>query len=83
MEPREELRHSLRISSVSEVYINVIQDVHDGYLTAVWSAVRTTEKFSVKADLYQGSVLGSFFFAILIERAERIFARQYDNPLKI
>ena len=66
--PREELWHSLRKSSVPEVYIKVIQDMYDGCVTAVRSAVGTTEEFSVKVGLHQGSALSPFLFAIVMDR---------------
>ena len=66
--PREELWHCLRVASVPEMYVKVIQDMYDDSLTAVRTAVGTTEEFSVKVGLHQGSALSPFLFAVVMDR---------------
>ena len=45
----------LRASGVPECYVNAVQDMYDGCLTAVKSAVGVTEYFKVEVGLHQGS----------------------------
>ena len=48
---------SFRMSSVLEVYIKVIQDMYDNDVTVVKTFIGTTEKFSFKVELHQGSAI--------------------------
>ena len=69
--PREEMWFCLRTSGVTECYVNAVQDMYDGCLTAVKSAVGVTEYFKyfkVEVGLHQGSALSPFLFAVLMDR---------------
>ena len=66
--PREEMWFCLRASGVPECYVNAVQDMYDGCLTAVKSAVGVTEYFKVEVGLHQGSALSPFLFAVLMDR---------------
>ena len=66
--PRDELWYCLRKSGIQETYVKVVQDMYNGSLTAVRSAVGMTKEFSVKVGLHQGSALSPFLFAIVMDR---------------
>ena len=66
--PREEMWFCLRASGVTECYVNAVQDMYGGCLTAVKSAVGVTEYFKVEVGLHQGSALNPFLFAVLMDR---------------
>ena len=66
--PREEMWFCLRASGVPECYVNAVQDMYDGCLTAVKSTVGVTEYFKVEVGLHQGSALSPFLFAVLMDR---------------
>ena len=66
--PREEMWFCLRASGVTECYMNAVQDMYNGFLTAVKSAVGVTEYFKVEVGLLQGSALSLFLFAVLMDR---------------
>ena len=48
--------------------MNAVQDMYDGCLTAVKSAVGVTEYFKVEVGLHQGLALSLFLFAVLMDR---------------
>ena len=50
--PREELWHCLRNSGIQEAYEKVVQNMCNGSLTAVRSAVGTIKEISVKIGLH-------------------------------
>ena len=66
--PREEMWFCLRASGVPECYVNAVQDMYNGCLTAVKSVVGVTEYFKVEVGLHQGSALSPFLFAVLMDR---------------
>ena len=65
--PREELWECLRLAETSECYIKIIK-VSDEATKTVRSAAGLTEEFEVDVGIHQGSALGPFLFAIIIDR---------------
>ena len=65
---REELWYCMRKSGIVEKYVQLVQDMYEGSETVVRCAVGTTESFKVKVGLHQGSALGSFLFAVIMDR---------------
>ncbi|XP_037794149.1 uncharacterized protein LOC119589626 [Penaeus monodon] len=59
-------RGSMRKSSIPEVLLNVVQDVYNECMTAVRSAVGTTEGFKVEVGLHQGVSL--FLFSVIMDK---------------
>ncbi|XP_047486843.1 uncharacterized protein LOC125037661 [Penaeus chinensis] len=66
--PREELWHSMRESSILEVYVRVAQDMYIECKTAVRSAVGTTDGFKVEVGLHQGSAPSPFLFDVIVDK---------------
>ncbi|KAK3506219.1 hypothetical protein QTP70_002375 [Hemibagrus guttatus] len=66
--PREELWYCMRKSGVAEKYVRVVQDMYERSRTVVSWAVGQTEEFKVEVGLHQGSVLGPFLFAIVMDQ---------------
>ena len=66
--PREELWECLRLAETSECYIKIIKDMYDGATKTVRSAAGLTEEFELDVGIHQGSALGPFLFAIIIDR---------------
>ncbi|XP_047471349.1 uncharacterized protein LOC125026792 [Penaeus chinensis] len=66
--PREELKHYMQESSIPEVYVRMAQDMFNECMTAVRSAVGTTEGFKVEVGLHQGSALSPVLFAVIMDK---------------
>ena len=66
--PREELWYCMRKSGIVEKYVQLVQDMYEGSETVVRCAVGTIESFKVKVGLHQGSALGPFLFAVIMDR---------------
>ncbi|KAK3519971.1 hypothetical protein QTP70_009635 [Hemibagrus guttatus] len=66
--PREELWYCMRKSGVAEKYVRVVQDMYERSRTVVRCAVGQTEEFNVEVGLHQGSALGPFLFAIVMDQ---------------
>ena len=66
--PQEELWYCMRKSEIVEKYMRLVQDVYKESKTVVRCAVGTTESFKVKVGLHQESALGSFLFAVIMNR---------------
>ncbi|KAK3513371.1 hypothetical protein QTP70_012337 [Hemibagrus guttatus] len=66
--PREELWYCMRKSGVAEKYVRVVQDMYERSRTVVRCAVGQTEEFKVEVGLHQGSALGPFLFAIVMDQ---------------
>ena len=66
--PIEELCEYLLLAKISECYIRIIKDMHDGATTTVKSAAGLTEEFKVGVGLHQGSALSPFLFAIIMDK---------------
>ena len=65
--PRQEVWRSMREKGVSEKYVKVVQDMYEGATTQVRSSVGTTEKFSVRVGLHQGSTLSPYIFNLVMD----------------
>ena len=74
--PREEVWYCLRSAGVPETYIEVIQDMYDNSKTIVRCAVGTTEAFSVKVGLHQGSALSPFLFTVVMDQLTKGIRRE-------
>ena len=66
--PREELWYCMRKSGVVEKYVKVVQDMYEGSVTMVRSAVGMTDAFRVEVGLHQGSALSPFLFVLVMDR---------------
>ena len=66
--PQEELWYCMRKSEIVEKYVQLVQDMYEGSETVVRCAVGTTVSFKVKVGLHQGSALGPFLFAVIMDR---------------
>eukprot|EP00064_Thunnus_orientalis_P000136 superscaffoldBa00000006_g136 len=66
--PREEVWYCMRKSGVAEKYARVVQDMHEGSVTAVRCVVGVTDGFEVEVGLHQGSALSPFLFAMAMDR---------------
>ncbi|KAK3574946.1 hypothetical protein QTP86_019723 [Hemibagrus guttatus] len=66
--PREELWYCMRKSGVAEKYVRVVQDLYERSRTVVRCAVGQTEEFKVEVGLHQGSALGPFLFAMVMDQ---------------
>ncbi|XP_063597924.1 uncharacterized protein LOC134774443 [Penaeus indicus] len=64
---REGLWHCIRESSISAVYVRMVQDMYNVYMTVVRSAVGTTEGFRIEVGLHQGSTLSPILFAVIMD----------------
>ena len=65
---RDELRHCMRQSEVTEKYVEVARNMYTECKTAVRSAVGTTDEFGMEVGLHQGSALSPFLFAMIMDR---------------
>ena len=65
--PRQEVWRSLRVKGVPEKYVRIIQECYKDVTTSVRCAIGTTEGFSVKVGLHQGSALSPFLFNIVFD----------------
>ncbi|MBN3291466.1 POLR protein, partial [Polypterus senegalus] len=66
--PREEQWYCMRKSGVEEKYVRVVQDMYEGSVTVVRSAVGATDVFKVEEGLHQRSALSPFLFAMVMDR---------------
>ncbi|MCJ8739626.1 hypothetical protein PDJAM_G00049200 [Pangasius djambal] len=66
--PREELWCCMGKSGVAEKYVRVVQDMYERSRTVVRCAVGQTEEFKVEVGLHQGSALGPFLFAMVMDQ---------------
>lgn len=57
----------MREKGVSKKYVKVVQDMCAEVTTQVRSTVGTTEKFSVRVGLHQGSTLSSYIFDLVMD----------------
>ena len=53
---------------MAEKYVSVVKDMYRNCVTAVRSAVGTTEGFTVEVGLHQGSALSPFLFTVIMDR---------------
>uniref|UniRef100_A0A8C4TF98 Myosin XVIIIB n=1 Tax=Erpetoichthys calabaricus TaxID=27687 RepID=A0A8C4TF98_ERPCA len=67
--PREELWYCMRKSGVAEKYVRVVQDMYEGSVTVVRSAVGVTDAFKLEVGLHQGSALSPFLFTMMMDRS--------------
>ena len=58
----------MRKSEIVEKYVLLVQDMYEGSETVVRCAVGTTESFKFKVGLHQGSALGPFLIALIMDR---------------
>ncbi|XP_064088400.1 uncharacterized protein LOC135202874 [Macrobrachium nipponense] len=65
--PRQEMQRCVREKGVSEKYVKVVQDMNAEVTTQVRSNEGTTEKFSVRVGLHQGSTLGPYIFDFVMD----------------
>ena len=66
--PREELWKCFRLAETSERYVRIIKDIYNEATTTVRSAAGLTEEFKVGVELYEGSALSPFLFAIITDK---------------
>ncbi|XP_051790978.1 uncharacterized protein LOC127529870 [Erpetoichthys calabaricus] len=66
--PREELSYFMRKSGVAEKYLRVVQDMYEGSVTVMRSAVGVMDAFKMEVGLHQGSALSPFLFAMVMDR---------------
>ena len=57
---RSEVWKSMRLKGVTEKYVRIVKDMYRDAKTRVRSAVGTTEPFTVKVGLHQGSSLSPY-----------------------
>ena len=65
--PRSEVWRSMRLKGIKEKYVRIVKDMYKNAKTRVRSAVGTTEPFSVKVGLHQGSSLSPYLFNLLMD----------------
>ena len=58
----------MRKSRIVKKYVRLVQDMYEGSETVMRCAVGTRESFKVKVGLHQGSALGLFLFAVIMDR---------------
>ncbi|MBN3290172.1 LORF2 protein, partial [Polypterus senegalus] len=66
--PRKELWYCMRKLGLAEKYVRVVQDMYEGSVTVVRTAVGVTEAFKIEVGLNQGSSLSPFLFAMVMDR---------------
>ena len=65
--PRSEVWRSMRLKGVTEKYVRIVKDMYRDAKTRVRSAVGTTDPFTVKVGLHQGSSLSPYLFNLLMD----------------
>ncbi|XP_051781188.1 uncharacterized protein LOC127527216, partial [Erpetoichthys calabaricus] len=67
----------MRKSGVAEKYVRVVQDMSEGSVTVVRSAVGATDAFKVEVGLHQGSALSPFLLAMVMDRLTDEIRREF------
>jgi len=71
--PREVMKWALMKKEVPKMYINLIQDMHEGSSTSVKSMCGVTEDFNVVVGVRQESALSPYnFFSVVMEVTKEI-----------
>ncbi|MBN3293374.1 LORF2 protein, partial [Polypterus senegalus] len=75
--PREELWYFMRKLGVSEKYVRVVQDMEEGSMTVVRSAVGVKDAFKMEVGLHLDSALSPFLFAMVMDRLTDKIRQEY------
>jgi hypothetical protein len=69
--PRNIMWWVLQKHKVSIKYITLIKDMYDNVVTSVRTSDRDTNDFLINIGLHQGSALGSYLFALVMDEVIR------------
>ena len=65
--PRQEVWRYMREKGVPEKYAQLVQDMYQDIKTCVRSSIGSTDDFTVKVGLHQGSALSPYLFNLIID----------------
>jgi hypothetical protein len=69
--PRNVMWWALQKHKVSTKYITLIKDMYDNVVTSVRTSDGDTNDFPINIGLYQGSSLGPYLFALVMDEVTR------------
>jgi hypothetical protein len=69
--PRNVMWWALQKHKISSKYITLIKDIYDNVMTSVRTSDGDTNDFPINIELYQGSALGPYLFALVMDEVTK------------